>query len=165
MPRRLYLSGLLAASVLLGCDDDDGTPVGDTGGDATSGSESSTSAADSSSGAADETSTGEPQPQTPRELCGLPAVGPDSACSGAVCFEHYPGSAPGCQVDAEQCPSNPLAEALTGICNRAGEGTVFLFYYADASLDDDAISMAQAASEGSCTGTGGVWCDVWQPGG
>lgn len=156
--------GVAAAVVLGGCPDDgeggdtEAATEGTTTAMSSSGGEStSTAAADSSSGGA---------PLDPKAMCGLPEGGPDSACAGDICFEHYPGAVVGCEVDADFCPSLPLGVVLTGICNRNGEGTVYLFYYVDDDLPDDEIADRQQTSKGSCEATMpvGVWCPVWSAG-
>lgn len=156
--------GVAAAVMLGGCSDDG------EGGDTEAATEGTTTAASSSGGeststtAADGSSGG--APLDPKQMCGLPEGGPDSACAGDICFEHYPGAVVGCEVDADFCPSLPLGVVLTGICNRNGEGTVYLFYYVDDDLPDDEIADRQQTAQGSCEATMpvGVWCPVWSAG-
>ena len=159
--RARAIVGVALASSLVGCPDDG------EGGDTEAATEGTTTAASSSGGessttAVADSSSGGP-PLDPKQMCGLPEGGPDSACSGDICFEHYPGAEVGCEVDADFCPSLPLGVVLTGICNRMGESTVYLFYYVDDDLPDEEIADRQSTSEGSCEATGGVWCPVWMP--
>lgn len=157
--------GMTAMVVSSGCPDDGGA------GDTEAATEGTTTAADSSSGgessttAVGDSSSGGP-PLDPKAMCGLPEGGPDSACAGDICFEHYPGAVVGCEVDADFCPSLPLGVVLTGICNRNGEGTVYLFYYVDDELPDEEIADRQQTAKGSCEATMpvGVWCPVWSAG-
>jgi len=161
--RTRAIIGLALAVVLVGCSDDD-----DEGGDTEAATEGSTSAASSEGGestttAAADSSSGGGGSLDPKEMCGLPEGGPESACSGDICFEHYPGAEVGCEVDAQFCQSIPLGVVLTGICNRMGEGTVYLYYYVDDDLPEEEIADRQSTSQGSCEAGGGVWCGVWAP--
>ena len=54
-----------------------------------------------------------------------------------------------------------MGQILTGICDRAGEGTVFLYYYVADTLSAEEIADLQDGSEMSCTSQAGIWCDVW----